>query len=363
MLIGVPTEIKNNEYRVAATPAGVAELVAHGHRVLFQSGAGNGSSFSDDEYAAAGADIVDAAEEAWAAELVLKVKEAVPCEYRFLREDLTLFTYLHLAADPELVEALVKSRTRAIAYETVQLDDGSLPLLTPMSEVAGSLAAQIGALQLMSSNGGRGLLVGGVPGTPKGKFVVIGGGKAGEFAARVALGMGADVTIVDISLPRLRQLDALFGGRVTTLRSSPYTVGQEVATADIVIGAVLVPGAAAPKLVTNAMVATMKPGSVLVDIAIDQGGCFEDSRPTTHDEPTFTVHNSRFYCVANIPGSVPRTSTIALTNATLPFALELANAGPEKAIEASEALTRGVNTAGGKVLNKAVAEAYAKLRS
>ncbi len=362
MLIGIPTEVKNNEYRVAVTPAGAAELVSHGHQVVVQSGAGNGSSFSDEEYANAGATIVAEAPQAWAAELVLKVKEPVASEYRFLREDLTLFTYLHLAADPNLVEALVGSKTRAIAYETVQLSDGSLPLLTPMSEIAGSLAAQIGALQLMSSNGGRGLLLGGVPGTPKGKFVVLGGGTAGEFAARIALGMGADVTILDISIPRLRQLDAQFGGRVTTLRSSHYVVAEEVAAADVVIGAVLVPGAAAPKLVTNDMVATMRPGTVLVDIAIDQGGCFEDSRPTTHDDPTFPVHNSRFYCVANMPGSVPRTSTIALTNATLPFALELAGQGTASAGGLSEALSHGVNTEGGKIVNPAVAHAYAALR-
>ena len=362
MLIGVPTEIKNNEYRVAATPAGVAELVAHGHQVVLQAGAGAGSSFTDEEYAAAGAAVVADAADAWAAELVLKVKEPIASEYRFLREDLTLFTYLHLAADPDLVEALVESSTRGIAYETVQLADGSLPLLTPMSEIAGSLAAQIGAVQLMSSSGGRGLLLGGVPGTPNGKFVVLGGGTAGEYAARIALGMGADVTILDISLPRLRQLHAQFGGHVTTLRSSPYVVAEEVADADVVVGAVLVPGAAAPKLVTNDMVATMKAGSVLVDIAIDQGGCFEDSHPTTHDNPTFSVHNSRFYCVANMPGSVPRTSTIALTNATLPFTLELANLGPATALERNEALGRGVNTEGGKIVNTAVAQAYSALR-
>ncbi len=362
MLIGIPTEIKNNENRVAATPAGVAELVAHGHEVIVQAGAGEGSSFPDSEYAAAGARIVEDATTAWAAELVLKVKEPIAPEYGYLREDLTLFTYLHLAADPDLVEALVEHKTLGIAYETVQLDDRSLPLLTPMSEVAGSLAAQLGASQLMSSNGGRGLLLGGVPGTPKGKVLVLGGGKAGEFAARVSLGMGAEVTILDISLPRLRQLDAEFGGKITTLRSSPYTITEQVADADLVIGTVLVPGAAAPKLVTNEMVATMKPGSVLVDVAIDQGGCFEDSKPTTHSNPTFRVHNSVFYCVANMPGSVPRTSTIALTNATLPYTLKIANLGPQQAIEADTALAKGVNTQAGKIVNPAVAEAYAVLR-
>ncbi len=362
MLIGIPTEIKNNENRVAATPAGVAELVAHGHEVLVQAGAGEGSSFPDAEYSDAGARIVDDAATTWSAELVLKVKEPIASEYGYLREDLTLFTYLHLAADPDLVEALVSHKTLGIAYETVQLQDRSLPLLTPMSEVAGSLAAQVGAMQLMSSNGGRGLLLGGVPGTPKGKFVVIGGGTAGEYAARMALGMGTRVTILDISLPRLRQLDAEFNGQVTTLRSSPYTVAEQVADADVVVGAVLVPGGAAPKLVTNEMVATMKPGSVLVDIAIDQGGCFEDSRPTTHSDPTFRVHNSLFYCVANMPGSVPRTSTIALTNATLPYALEIANLGPQQAIEVDPALAKGVNTQAGRIVNKPVAEAYAALR-
>ncbi len=362
MLIGIPTEIKNNENRVAATPAGVAELVAHGHDVMVQAGAGEGSSFLDTEYADAGARIVEDATTAWSAELVLKVKEPIASEYGYLREDLTLFTYLHLAADPDLVEALIEHKTLGIAYETVQLKDRSLPLLTPMSEVAGTLAAQVGAMQLMSSNGGRGLLLGGVPGTPKGKFVVIGGGTAGEYAARVALGMGAKVTILDISLSRLRQLDAEFNGQVTTLRSSPYTVAEQVAEADVVVGAVLVPGGAAPKLVTNDMVATMKPGSVLVDVAIDQGGCFEDSKPTTHSDPTFRVHNSLFYCVANMPGSVPRTSTIALTNATLPYALEIANLGPQQAIENDPALAKGVNTQAGKIANPPVAEAYAALR-
>lgn len=356
MQIGVPTEVKNNEYRVAATPAGVAEMVARGHRVLVQAGAGEGSSFSDDAYQGAGATIVASAAEAWSAELVLKVKEPIDSEYQFLRPGLLLFTYLHLAADPKLTDVLVESKTTAIAYETVQMADGSLPLLTPMSEVAGLLSAQVGAYYLLKANGGRGLLLGGVPGTPKGKFVVIGGGIAGEHAAQMALGMGADVTILDVSVARLRNLYSRFGGRITTLHSSTYTIAEQVAMADVVVGAVLLPGAAAPKLVTNQMVATMRPGSVLVDIAIDQGGCFEDSRPTTHDNPTYQVHNSTFYCVGNMPGAVPNTSTIALTNSTLPYVLMLAD-GKYAGATSDPALSLGINTHAGAIVNHAVAEA------
>lgn len=359
MRVGVPTEIKNNEYRVALTPAGTAELVGHGHEVTVQAGAGEGSAFTDTDYAEAGARVVGSAEEAWDNELILKVKEPLPSEFRYLRPDLTLFTYLHLAAEPELTRALLEAGVTAIGYETVQLPDGSLPLLTPMSEVAGCLAAQIGATQLQKKNGGRGLLLGGIPGTPKGRFVVIGGGAAGENAAKIALGMGASVTILDVSVPRLKELEARFSGQVETLRSSPYTVAEQVARADVVVGAALIPGAAAPKLVTNEMVAGMKPGSVLVDIAIDQGGCFEDSRPTTHDDPTFVVHDSIFYCVGNMPGSVPNTSTIALTNATLPYAVSLANLGVEQALATNPALAVGVNTRGGEIMNQAVAQAYA----
>lgn len=358
MRIGVPTEVKNNEYRVAITPAGVAELVAHGHTVCVQSGAGLGSAFADQDYVQAGANIVEEASDAWACELVLKVKEPVRSEYGFLRKDQVLFTYLHLAADPELTRALMKSGTTAIAYETVQLPSGALPLLTPMSEVAGCLAAQIGATQLQRRNGGRGLLLGGIPGTPKGKFVVIGGGTAGENAAKIALGMGANVTILDVNLPRLQQLEARFAGGVETLRSSPYTIAEQVAGADVVVGAALIPGAAAPKLVTNQMVASMKEGSVLVDIAIDQGGCFEDSHPTTHDDPTFKVHESVFYCVGNMPGSVPNTSTIALTNATLPYVDRLASMGLDKAVETDAALALGVNVRDGQIVNQAVKSAY-----
>jgi alanine dehydrogenase len=362
MRIGVPTEIKNNEYRVAATPVGVAELTMHGHSVLVQTGAGTGSAFTDDEYAAAGATVVPDARQVWdQAEMVLKVKEPVASEYPMLREEQVLFTYLHLAADRPLTSALVESGATAIAYETVQLPDRSLPLLSPMSEIAGRLSAQVGAHHLMRANGGRGLLLGGVPGTPKGRVVVIGGGVAGEHAATIALGMGAEVTLFDISLPRLRALDARFDGRVTTLRSSPLAIAAAVADADLVIGSVLIPGASAPKLVTDAMVADMRAGSVLVDIAIDQGGCFEGSRPTTHDDPTFRVHDAVYYCVANMPGAVPRTSTISLTNATLPYAVAIADQGWERALDADPALALGLNVHAGRVTNEAVAAAHGLL--
>ncbi|NII41892.1 alanine dehydrogenase [Curtobacterium flaccumfaciens] len=359
MRIGVPTEIKNNEYRVAVTPAGVAELTMHGHQVLVQAGAGTGSAFADDEYTAAGATVVPEARQVWdQAEMVLKVKEPVAAEYPLIREGQVLFTYLHLAADRPLTSALVESGATAIAYETVQLPDRSLPLLSPMSEIAGRLSAQVGAHHLMRATGGRGLLLGGVPGTPKGRVVVIGGGVAGEHAATIALGMGAEVTVFDISLPRLRALDARFDGRVTTLRSNPLAIAAAVADADLVIGSVLIPGASAPKLVTDAMVADMRPGSVLVDIAIDQGGCFEGSRPTTHDGPTFRVHDAVYYCVANMPGAVPRTSTISLTNATLPYAVAIADQGWERALEADPALALGLNVHAGRVTNAAVAAAH-----
>ncbi|PYD00783.1 alanine dehydrogenase [Microbacterium esteraromaticum] len=358
MIIGVPTEVKNNENRVAATPAGVAELAAHGHRVLVQAGAGVGSAFSDDEYADAGAELLPDAESVWAAaDMILKVKEPVSSEYSLMRKDQILFTYLHLAADAPLTQALLDSGTTAIAYETVQLPDRSLPLLSPMSEVAGRLSTQVGANQLMRSQGGRGLLLGGVPGAPKGKVVIIGGGVAGEHAATMALGLGAEVTLLDVNLPRLRALEARFDGRVTTLRSSPYTIAAAVEDADLVIGSVLIPGASAPKLVTDEMVARMRPGSVLVDIAIDQGGCFEGSRPTTHDDPTFPVHDAIYYCVANMPGAVPRTSTISLTNATLPYALAIADKGWRAALAADASLARGLSTHEGVLTNAAVGEA------
>jgi alanine dehydrogenase len=359
MLIGVPTEVKSNESRVAVTPSGAHELVGHGHRVLVQRGAGEGSGYSDAEYEVAGAELGGSATEVWgAAELLLKVKEPVAAEYGFLREDQVLFTYLHLAADRPLTEALLASGTTAIAYETVQLPDRSLPLLAPMSEIAGRLSVQAGAEQLMRPHGGRGVLLGGVTGTPRGKVVILGGGVAGENAATIAVGMQADVTVFDISLPKLKALDARFGGRVQTLRSSPYEIAARLRDADLVIGSVLIPGAAAPKLVTDAMVADMRAGSVLVDIAIDQGGCFEGSRPTTYDEPTFPVHGSRFYCVANMPGAVPQTSTIALTNATLPYVLALADRGWQAATAADAALKAGVNVAAGRLHNAAVAAAH-----
>ncbi|UFU03333.1 alanine dehydrogenase [Ruania suaedae] len=359
MRIGVVTEVKNNENRVAATPAGVHELVGRGHRVRVQAGAGSGSSFEDETYARAGGEITDSASEVWDwAELVLKVKEPVSSEYGHLREGLTLFTYLHLAADEDLTRALLSSGATAIAYETVQRPDGSLPLLAPMSEVAGRLATQVGAHHLMRPYRGRGQLLGGVPGSPRGRVLIIGGGVAGEQAATIAVGMQAEVTILDLSLPRLRELDARFGTRISTARSSPYVIAEQVREADLVIGAALVPGAHAPTLVTDAMVATMRPGSVLVDIAIDQGGCFEGSRPTTHDDPVFAVHECLYYCVANMPGAVPVTSTIALTNATLPYVAAIADAGWGEAVREDPALAAGVNVSGGRLVNAAVGQAH-----
>ncbi|QTX04018.1 alanine dehydrogenase [Agromyces archimandritae] len=359
MLIGVPAEIKNTEFRVAITPAGAHSLTARGHRVLVEHDAGAGSGYLDAEYAAAGAEIVGDAGDVWAAGLVLKVKEPIRPEYGYLRPDLTLFTYLHLAADLPLTRAILESGVTAIAYETVQLADRSLPLLTPMSEVAGRLAPLEGAAQLHASErGGRGILLAGVPGTAKAKVVVIGGGVAGEQAAAGALGMGADVTVIDISLPRLRELDARYGGRIRTLASSPYEIARQLRDADLVIGAVLVPGAAAPKVVTDEMVAAMRPGAVLVDIAVDQGGCFEGTRPTTHAEPTFRVHDAVYYCVANMPGAVPVTSTPALTNATLPYVLKIADAGWREALAADPALAKGLNASGGRIANAGVAAAH-----
>ncbi|MGO4105420.1 alanine dehydrogenase [Leifsonia sp. YAF41] len=358
MRVGIPTEIKNNENRVAITPAGVHELARRGHEVFIQEGAGLGSSFSDDEYRLAGATILGSAEEVWAAgDLLLKVKEPIASEYSLMRKDQVLFTYLHLAASRPCTDALLAAGTTAIAYETVQLADRSLPLLSPMSEVAGRLSVQVGAYQLMKAAGGKGILLGGVPGTPKAKVVVIGGGVAGEHAAANALGMGADVTIIDLSIPRLRQLENRFNGEIQTRASSQYEIAEQVRDADLVIGSVLIPGAQAPKLVTDAMVASMKPGSVLVDIAIDQGGCFEGSRATTHDDPTFAVHDSIYYCVANMPGAVPATSTRALTNATLPYVVALAEKGWQKALADDAALAKGLNTHAGRVTNEHVAAA------
>jgi alanine dehydrogenase len=357
--VGIPREVKNNEFRVAITPSGVHELVRHGHQVVIEQGAGAGSSIPDEEYVAAGAQILGTADEVWAAaDLLLKVKEPIAEEYHRLRKDQTLFTYLHLAASKECTDALIESGTTAIAYETVELPSRALPLLAPMSEVAGRLAPQVGAYHLMRSVGGRGVLPGGVPGTQPARAVVIGGGVSGWNATQIAVGMGFHVTLLDRDINKLREADKVFGTKVRAIMSNSLELEKAVLDADLVIGAVLIPGAKAPKLVTNELVARMKPGSVLVDIAIDQGGCFEDSHPTTHAEPTFQVHDSVFYCVANMPGAVPNTSTYALTNATLPYIVELANRGWVEALRRDPALAKGLNTHDGKVVYREVAEAH-----
>lgn len=359
MKIGVPREIKNHEYRVAITPAGVMEMVRHGHEVFIEQDAGLGSSISNEEYVKAGAKMLATADEVWqTGDMIIKVKEPIAAEYDRMREGQLLFTYLHLAAEQKCTDALLKNKVTGVAYETVELTDRSLPLLAPMSEVAGRLAPQVGAYSLMRANGGRGVLLGGVPGVKPAKVVVLGGGVSGLHAAQIALGMGADVTILDLNIPRLRQIDLAFNGAIKTLASNAFAIEQECLAADLVIGAVLVPGAKAPKLVSNELVSRMKPGSVLVDIAIDQGGCFEDSHATTHADPTYTVHNSVFYCVANMPGSVPNTSTYALTNVTLPYAVALANKGWKQALKDDKALALGLNTHAGKVTYPAVAEAF-----
>jgi alanine dehydrogenase len=359
MRVGVPTEVKNNEYRVAITPAGVHELVGRGHEVFVQAGAGLGSSLPDADYAAAGAKILDSAEEVWGqAELLLKVKEPVPAEYPLMRPDLVLFTYLHLAADRPLTTALAEAGTTAIAYETVQLPDRSLPLLAPMSEVAGRLAPQVGAATLMRAAGGRGVLLGGVSGVYAAKVVVLGAGVAGMNAAAIALGMQAEVLLLDTNIDRLRAADRIYQGHLQTVASNAYEVERAVEDADLVIGAVLVPGAKAPVLVSDELVGRMKPGSVLVDIAIDQGGCFESSRPTTHSDPTYPVAQSVFYCVANMPGAVPHTSTYALTNVTLPYVLAIASDGWAAAARRDPALAAGVNVVDGSVVNEPVAQAH-----
>jgi alanine dehydrogenase len=359
MRIGVPTEVKNNEYRVAVTPAGVHELTGRGHDVLVEGGAGLGSAITDEEYLAAGAKLVDDADEVWGdAELVLKVKEPVVEEYHRLRDDLTLFTFLHLAASEPCTTALIEAGTTAIAYETVQLPGGALPLLHPMSEVAGCLAPQVGAHALMRAEGGRGLLLGGVSGVRPAKVVVLGAGVSGSNALSIAVGQSADVTVLDTNVDKLRAIDRRYAGRVKTVVANSFEVESAVLDADLVIGAVLVPGALAPRLVTNGMVAAMRPGSVLVDIAIDQGGCFEDSRPTTHADPTYRVHDSVFYCVANMPGAVPHTSTHALTNVTLPHAVALADKGWRQALRDDPVLAPGLNTVEGRVTNEAVAVAH-----
>jgi alanine dehydrogenase len=359
LLVGVPKEVKNHEYRVAITPIGVHELVAHGHEVRVEKGAGVGSQIADAEFVDAGATIIDSADDVWGeAELVLKVKEPVSEEYHRMRDGLVLFTFLHLAADRPLTEELMQRKVTSIAYETVQLPSGALPLLYPMSEVAGCLAPQVGAHALLKAEGGRGVLLGGVGGVANAKVVVIGAGVSGQNAANIALGMGADVTLLDTDLDKLRMSFWRYNNQVHGLASSQLAIRQHVLEADMVIGAVLIPGARAPKLVSNELVSQMKPGSVLIDIAVDQGGCFEDTRPTTHADPTYTVHNSVFYCVANMPGAVPNTSTYALTNATLPYVVALANKGWERAGREDSSLALGLNTHAGQVTSTPVAEAH-----
>ena len=356
MLIGIPKEIKNNENRVAITPAGVDTFVKAGHQVLIETDAGLGSSFTNEDYTAVGAEIVETAEQAWSADMVMKVKEPIASEYRYFHEGMTLFTYLHLAAEPELAKALTEKNVTAIAYETVEVNR-TLPLLTPMSEVAGRMAAQIGAQFLEKVHGGKGILLAGVPGVKPGKVTIIGGGVAGTNAAKMAAGLGAEVTIVDLSPERLRQLDDLFGNEVVTLMSNPFNIAESVKESDLVIGAVLIPGAKAPKLVSEDMIRSMKPGSVIVDIAIDQGGIFATTdRITTHDNPTYIKHDVVHYAVANMPGAVPRTSTIALTNVTAGYALQIANKGVKRAIADNPALKLGVNTANGSITYEAVAK-------
>ncbi|GGE10800.1 alanine dehydrogenase [Marinithermofilum abyssi] len=358
MKIGVPKEIKNNENRIAISPAGVDALVGAGHEVLIESGAGLGSGFPDEEFTEHGAKIVSSAEEVWGtAEMVLKVKEPLPSEYKYFRDGLILFTYLHLAPEPELTRALMEKKVIAIAYETIQLDSGALPLLTPMSEVAGRMSVQIGAQFLEKPKGGKGVLLGGVPGVLPGEVVIIGGGVVGTNAAKMALGLGANVTLLDLNPDRLRQLDDIFRGQVRTLMSNPYNIGQAVKKADLLVGAVLIPGHRAPRLVTEEMVKSMSPGSVIVDVAIDQGGSIETiDRVTTHSDPTYVKHDVVHYAVANMPGAVPRTSTYALTNVTIPYAARIANLGLKQALKESRPLARGVNVCNGVVTYKAVAD-------
>lgn len=356
MLIGIPKEIKNNENRVGLTPGGVHALVENGHQVRVENGAGMGSYFTDEDYKEAGAEIVSV-EQAWDVEMVIKVKEPLSSEFQYFKEGLILFTYLHLAPEVELTKALLDNKVVGIAYETVQLPTGGLPLLSPMSEVAGRMATQIGAQFLQKTNGGKGILLAGVPGVEKGKVTIIGGGQAGTNAAKMAVGLGANVTILDLSPVRLQQLDDLFGNQVQTLMSTPLNIAESVKDSDLVIGAVLIPGAKAPKLVTEEMIKSMNPGSVVIDIAIDQGGIFETSdRITTHDDPTFIKHDVVHYSVANMPGAVPRTSTMALSNATIPYALQIANKGYKQAALDNEAILKGFNTLDGHVTFKAVAE-------
>jgi alanine dehydrogenase len=358
MIIGTPKEIKDNEYRVGMTPGGVRQLVQAGHQALIETGAGDGSGFSDDEYETSGAKIVSTSAEAWGAQIVVKVKEPQPVEYDFLRPDLVLFTFLHLAADERLTHEMMDRGVTGIAYETVELSNGHLPLLTPMSEVAGRMAIQIGAHYLEKENGGRGKLLGGVPGVRPADVAIIGAGVVGTNAAQVALGMGAHVMVIDINLDRLRYLNDVRSGRLITLSSNPLNIAETVRRADLLVGGVLIKGGKAPKLVTREMISTMNPGSVVVDVSVDQGGCIETTKPTTHSNPTYLVDNIIHYCVSNIPGAVPRTSTYALSNATLPYVLNLANMEPEDAMKADPSLAKGVNIYKGKITYQAVAEAF-----
>jgi alanine dehydrogenase len=358
MIVGVPKEIKDQEYRVAMTPGGVHQLALHGHRILVETGAGEGSGFSDEQYEKAGAEIVSVAADAWSARLVVKVKEPQPAEYDFLRPDLALFTYLHLAADDGLTREMMARGLTGIAYETVELPNGNLPLLTPMSEVAGRMAVQVGAHYMEKENGGRGKLLSGVPGVRPADVVIIGGGVVGTNAAHVASGLGAQVFVIDINLDRLRYLDDVMHGRLVTLSSNPLSIAEAVRRADLLIGAVLIKGAKAPTLVTRQMVGAMAPGSVIVDVAVDQGGCIETTRPTTHSDPIFFVDGVLHYCVANMPGAVPRTSTYALSNATLPYVAKLADMGIRAAVRADSALASGVNTYESAITYPGVAEAF-----
>jgi alanine dehydrogenase len=358
VIIGVPKEIKIREYRVGMTPAGVRSLASRGHVVRVERGAGDGSGIRDAEYEAQGALIVPTAADAWGAELVVKVKEPLPSEYGYFRKDLTLYTYLHLAAEPELTKALAREGVAGVAYETIELADSSLPLLTPMSEVAGRMAVQVGATCLEKERGGKGVLLGGVPGTRRGRVVILGGGVVGRNAATIAVGMGAQVTVLDVRADTMAYLEDVFGGAIETLYSNPTNIEEMVGRADLLIGAVLVTGAAAPKLVTEDLVRKMTPGSVIVDVAVDQGGCIETCRPTTHDNPTYDVHGVIHYCVPNMPGAVPQTSTWALTNVTIPYVVKIAEQGLAAAARADQALLRGLNTYSGQVTYEPVARAH-----
>ena len=358
MIIGVPKEIKTREYRVGMTPAGVRSLTSRGHKVLVEKGAGEGANITDGDYVTAGGQIVPTAAEAWAAEMVVKVKEPLPSEYGFFRENLILYTYLHLAPEPELTKQLAAKKVIGVAYETIENDDGTLPLLRPMSEVAGKMAVQVGASVLQKEHGGKGVLLGGVPGTRRGRVVILGGGVVGRNAATIAVGMGAQVTVLDVSATTMSYLEDIFGGAVETLYSNPFNIEMAVLRADLVVGAVLVTGARAPKLVTRELISKMEKGSVVVDVAVDQGGCIETCRPTTHDNPTYEIEGVVHYCVANMPGAVAQTSTWALTNTTMSYAVKMADMGLAAAAKADRALMKGINTYGGHCTYEPVAQAH-----